>query len=170
MASEVLAPSVSTTVRTIGPAAGAAFSPGAPVAPGLPPVDPPAAWDAKGALPPAAGTADLGLPPIPGVTAGTPAGLPATPATPAGRGGKEILIVSLRRSAGGLGETDGTLAWVAGVAAPLGMGGVGIWGIPGTPGGLGIIGTGGAPTVGDLGIEGGANRMVSFFMPGGTGA
>lgn len=166
MASAVLAPSVSTTVRTIGPAAGAAFSPGAPVVPGLPPVDPTAAWDAKGALPPAAGTADLGLPPIPGVTAGTPAGLPV-PAAPVGRGGKEILIVSLRRSAGGLGETDGTLA---GVADPLGAGGVGIWGIPGTPGGLGIIGTGGAPTVGDLGIEGGANLMVSFFMPGGTGA
>ena len=115
MASAVLDPSVSTTVRTMGPAAEAVFRTVAPAAPGLTAVDPPA----KGAPPPKAGAAGLGPPPSPGVAAGTPAGLPATPVAPVDRGGKEILMVSLRRSAGGFGETDETAFGAAGIAGPL---------------------------------------------------
>jgi len=83
----------------------------------------------------------------------------AVAGAPAGRGGSEILIVSLRRSAGGFGATPG-------VGAEVEDGTVGTLGTPGTPGGFGACGIPGAP--GGFGIEGGAKRIVSFFNPDGT--
>lgn len=70
------------------------------------------------------------------------------PATP-GLGGRAILMVSFRRSAGGL--------------PPLGMTGGEVTGF----GGTGMAGTGAAGGV--LGFGGGASRIVSFFKAGTPG-
>jgi len=163
---------VSTTVRTAGPAAEAAFNPPAPVVLGFTPRLEPGTWVADAGPDPIAG---LGVVVTgPGVEGVAPVGLDAGAAAPAGRGGKEILMVSLRRSAGGLGAAVGGVGEEGGIAGALGVatppGGFGICGAPGTPGGLGNAGAPGAAGVGGLGIAGGANLMVSFFMPGGTGA
>ena len=153
MAKAVPAPSVSTTLRTAtAPAAaglvaeeGAGFPEGAAETPGAPPGF--GAWEAPG-------SGGLGA----GMATVAPA-LAGLGPTPAGRGGREIRMVSLRRSDGGLAPpgTGGT----AGAAAP-----------PGAEGMLGMPGVGAGGKLGTTGIAGlgGLNRMVSFFMPGGTGA
>lgn len=176
IASAVLAPSVSTTVRTAaGPATGAVLRPPAADAPSFVP-EPVPTGDAACVEVPGAGVgaAVLGVAPGAGLEGGVPAGLGAAPGAPAGRGGKEILMVSLRRSAGGLGATVGAPGAVTGEAGTPGTaaapGGLGSGGTPGTPGGFGKEGAAGATGAGGLGMEGGAKRMVSFLSPGGTGA
>ena len=91
---------------------------------------------------------------------GAPAGLTgaAAPAPP-GRGGRDIRMVSFRKSAGGF-ATPGT----AGGVAPGGLGGM-----PGT-GGAGGVAAAGAPGTAGLGAAGGVRRIVSFFSPGAAGA
>jgi len=82
---------------------------------------------------------------------------------PAGRGGREIRMVSLRKSAGGL-----AIPGIAGIACvpPFpgtgGAAGLGAAGIPGIAG-TGGFGNAGAP--GTAGLGGGASFIVSFFRP-----
>jgi len=103
-----------------------------------------------------------------------PVGLP--PAT-AGRGGNEIRMVSLRKSAGGF-AGPGT-GGVEGASTAPGTGGITGLGMPRATGteGLGraeappmLVGTGGfgrLGTLGKAGFGGGVSRMVSFFIPDG---
>ena len=118
-------------------------------------------WDAPGlgTTPPAPANGVIGLATCVAAGDGPPAGFGGTaaPAAP-GRGGKEILIVSFFKSAGGLAR-----AGTAGGVRPGAFGAA--LGNPGTAGGVG------APAPGALGIEGlgaagGASRIVSFFNPG----
>ena len=128
----MLAPSVSTTVRTAGPAAEAVFNPATPVVLGFSPGLEPGVWVVGEAVPvPMAGIAGLGVVGVgPGVVGVAPGGLDAAAAAPAGRGGKEILMVSFRRSAGGLGAAVGAVGEAGGIAGALG--------VATAPGGLGI--------------------------------
>ena len=121
-------------------------------------------WDAPGlgTTPPAPANGVIGLATCVAAGDGPPAGFGGTaaPAAP-GRGGKEILIVSFFKSAGGLAR-----AGTAGGVRPGAFGAA--LGNPGTAGGVG------APAPGALGIEGlgaagGASRIVSFFNPGAAG-
>ena len=106
--------------------------------------------------------------PVPGVIGfatcvaagdGAPAGLAGTAApTPPGRGGRDMRIVSFRKSAGGL-ATPGT----GGGVTPAGLGGM-----PGI-GGAGGVAAAGTPGTGGLGATGGVRRIVSFFNPGAAG-
>ena len=121
-------------------------------------------WDAPGlgTTPPAPANGVMGLATCVAAGDGPLAGFGGTapPAAP-GRGGKEILIVSFFKSAGGLAR-----AGTAGGVRPGAFGAA--LGNPGTAGGVG------APAPGALGIEGlgaagGASRIVSFFNPGAAG-
>jgi hypothetical protein len=90
---------------------------------------------------------------------GAPAGLPGATAPPApGRGGRDMRIVSFRKSAGGF-ATPGT----GGGVTPAGFGGM-----PGT-GGAGGVAAAGTPGTGGFGAAGGVRRIVSFFNPGAAG-
>lgn len=152
-------------MRTAGPPAEAVLIPPPVAIPGFAPASPgTGVWGTEaGAV---AVIAGLGEDPEIGVEGAVPTGLAAPPETAVGRGGNEILMVSLRRSAGGLGAAATGVAMEA-AGTP---GGLGADGIPGTPGGLGSAGTAEATGVGGFGMAGGVNRMVSFLSPGGTGA
>jgi len=150
IASAVPPLSLSTTVRATAapPARGATFGAGWVGTPGFCATPPAPAEDAIGfAICVAAGE-------------GPPTGLAVVAAPPApGRGGRDILIVSLRKSAGGF-AAPGT----GGGVTPAGLGGM-----PGT-GGAGGVAAAGTPGTGGLGTEGGVRRIVSFFNPGAAGA
>lgn len=77
---------------------------------------------------------------------------------PAGRGGSEILMVSLRKSPGALFPPIG--AGADGEGTPPGTEGT-----PGTAGGV----AGDRPGAAEIAGLGGLRRMVSFFTPGGGG-
>jgi len=156
MASAVPPLSLSTTVRATAAPAGREAATGTVLG-----VD---VWDAPGlgTTPPAPANGVIGLATCVAAGDGPLAGLGGTapPAAP-GRGGKEILIVSFFKSAGGLAR-----AGTAGGVRPGAFGAA--LGNPGTAGGVG------APAPGALGIEGlgaagGASRIVSFFNPGAAG-
>lgn len=146
MAKAVPALSVSTTLRTAtAPEAVGFVAAGLPETPGGIPGTPPAFTPGEA---PGSGGFTAGI----ATVAPAPGGLgPA----PAGRGGREMRMVSLRKSAGGLFPTAGSGA--DGAEAPPGTEGT-----PGTPGAA----EGGS--LGATGIAGlgGLSRMVSFFTPG----
>ena len=145
--------SLSTTVRATATPAARGATTGTPLGA--------AVWDAPGlgTTPPAPATGVMGLATCVAAGDGPPAGFGGTapPAGP-GRGGREILIVSFRKSAGGLAR-PGT----AGGVTPGGLGAA-----PGNPGTAGGVGTPapGALGIGGLGPAGGDSRIVSFFRPG----
>ena len=118
-------------------------------------------WDAPGlgTTPPAPANGVIGLATCVAAGDGPPAGFGGTapPAAP-GRGGKEILIVSFFKSAGGLAR-----AGTAGGVRPGAFGAA--FGNPGTAGGVGAPAPG-ALGIGGLGADGGVSRIVSFFSPG----
>jgi hypothetical protein len=150
MASAVPPLSLSTTVRATAapPARGVTFGVGWVGTPGFC-ITPPA---------PAAGV--NGFATCVAAAEGPAAGLAgATAPAPPGRGGKDIRIVSFRKSAGGL-ATPGT----GGGVTPAGLGGM-----PGT-GGAGGVAAAGTPGTGGFGAAGGVRRIVSFFNPGAEGA
>jgi len=112
--------------------------------------------------PPAPATGLIGFATCVAAGDGPPTGFPgaADPGAP-GRGGREILIVSFRKSAGGL-ATPGSGGRVTAVglgAAP---------GTVGTAGGVGAPATG-TPGTGGFGGAGGTKRIVSFFRLGAAG-
>lgn len=169
IARAVPALSVSTTVRTPAGAVTAVFTPlglvedlpipEGPVGPGL----------RAGVSPGSGGLAAAGK----FAVAPAPAGLPAPPV---GRGGREIRMVSFRKSEGGF-ATPGTAG--AGAGSPPGAGtkgtdGFGMLGTPGkgglgnaaVPGAVRPGGFGNPGTLGNEGFGGGTNLMVSFFKPG----
>jgi len=152
MASAVPPLSLSTTVRATAapPARGVTFGAGWVGTPGF------------CATPAPAVVGVIGFATCVAAGEGPPAGLAGADAPAlAGRGGRDIRIVSFRKSAGGL-ATPGT----GGGVTPAGLGGM-----PGT-GGAGGVAAAGTPGTDGFGAGGGVRRIVSFFNPGaaGTGA
>ena len=149
IASAVPPLSLSTTVRATAapPARGATVGAGWVETPGF--------WT----TPPTPATGAIGFATCVAAGEGPPVGLAgaAAPAPP-GRGGRDMRIVSFRKSEGGF-ATPGT----GGGVAPAGL-----RGIPGT-GGAGGVAVAGAPGTGGFGATGGVRRIVSFFNPGAVG-
>jgi hypothetical protein len=149
MASAVPALSLSTTVRATAtpPARGVTFGAGWAGTPGF------------CITPPAPAAAVIGFATCVATGDGPPAGLAGATAPPTpGRGGRDMRIVSFRKSAGGL-ATPGT----GGGVKPAGLGGM-----PGTGGAEGVAAAG-TPGTGGFGAAGGVRRIVSFFNPDAAG-
>lgn len=172
IARAVPALSVSTTVRTPEDAATADLTP--PDAAGILaiPDGPAGPTCGAGPTPGNGGLAAAGRATV------APAPAVLEPA-PAGRGGKEIRMVSLRKSDGGLAipgtaGTDDASPVAAGTEGTTGfrapgMAGTGGFGNVEMPGATGPGGFGRAGPLGKVGFGGGASLIVSFFNPGGGG-